>query len=94
MESVLTYVFGERSMIQKFGIICVLGLALVGSAGSASAFGPVNTIGPSVNAQRDLFDVSFWGRPYPYGYTGWGCIRYVEVQTRWGLRLRRVRVCQ
>jgi hypothetical protein len=82
-------------MVQKFGIICVLGLALAGSISSASAFGPVNNIGPSVNAQGDLLNASFWGRPYPFGYTGWGpCIRYVEVETRWGLRLRRVRVCR
>ena len=93
-ERVVTYVQGERSMVHKFGIICVLGLALVSGASSASAFGPVNAIGPSVSAQSDLLAASFWGRPYPYGYTGWGpCIRYVEVETRWGLRLRRVRVC-
>jgi hypothetical protein len=80
-------------MIQKFGFACLLGLALVSGIGSASALGPVNSAG--VNAQGDLLDASFFGRPYPYGYTGWGpCIRYVEVQTRWGLRLRRVRVCR
>lgn len=83
------------SMIQKFGFACLLGLALTSGIGSASALGPVNSVGPSVNIHRDLLDASFFGRPYPYGYTGWGpCIRYVEVQTRWGLRLRRVRVCR
>jgi hypothetical protein len=81
-------------MVHKFGIVCVLGLGILSGASPASAFGPVNSIGPSVNAQGDLLEASFWGRPYPYGYTGWGpCIRYVEVETRWGLRLRRVRVC-
>jgi hypothetical protein len=44
---------------------------------------------------RSVVDVSFFGRPYPYGYTSWGpCVRYVEVETRWGPRLRRVRVCR
>jgi hypothetical protein len=82
-------------MVQKFGIVCVLGLMMVCSGGSAQAFGPVNSIGPSSDARKDLLDVSFWGRPYPYGFTDWGpCIRYVEVETRWGLRLRRVRVCR
>jgi hypothetical protein len=82
-------------MIQKFGFACLLGLALVSGVGSASALGPVNSVGLSTDNRHDLLDVSFFGRPYPYGYTGWGpCIRYVEVQTRWGLRLRRVRVCR
>jgi hypothetical protein len=82
-------------MFHKFGIVCVLGIGLVGGISSASALSPVDLKGPPVNSQRELLDVSFWGRPYPYGYTGWGpCMRYVEVQTRWGLRLRRVWVCR
>jgi hypothetical protein len=86
---------GEDLMVQKFGMACLLGLALVSGADPALAFGAVNSITSSSNAQRGLLDASFFGRPYPYGYTGWGpCIRYVEVQTRWGLRLRRVRVCR
>jgi hypothetical protein len=82
-------------MVRKFGLVCLLGGALVGSVSSASAFGPVNLLGQSVSTQGDLLEASFFGRPYPYGYTGWGrCIRYVEVETRWGPRLRRVRVCR
>lgn len=86
---------GSYEMVHKFGIVCAVGFALLAGAGSASAFGPVNSVAPSVNGQRDLLNASFFGRPYPYGFTGWGpCIRYVEVETPWGLRLRRVRVCR
>jgi len=82
-------------MIQKFGFACLLGLALVSGMRSASALGLVNSVGPSVNIPLNLLDVSFFGRPYPYGYTGWGpCIRYVEVETHRGLRVRRVRACR
>jgi hypothetical protein len=91
----MTHKHGERSMFHKFGIVCVLGLGLVTGASPASAFGPVNALGPSVNGQPDVLLASFWGRPYPFGFTGWGpCIRYVEVLTPLGPRLRRVRVCR
>ena len=81
-------------MFRKFSIVWVLGVLLIGGVQTASAFGPVSSIGNAAN-QRNLLDVSFWGRPFPYGYTGWGpCLRYVEVQTRWGVRLRRVWVCR
>jgi hypothetical protein len=81
-------------MIRKFGFACLLGFAFIYGGSPASAFGPVNSLG-QMNIQRDLVDASFFGRPYPYGYTGWGpCVRYEEVQTRWGWRLRRVRVCR
>jgi hypothetical protein len=90
-----THLNGERSMFHRFGVVCVLGLALVTGASSASALGPINSLGPPVNTQADVLPASFWGRPYPFGYTGWGpCIRYVEVLTPWGPRLRRVRVCR
>lgn len=86
---------GESVMFKKFGFVGMLGLLLTSGVPTASAFGPVNSIGAAANAQRDLLDASFFGRPYPYGYTGWGpCLRYVEVETRWGVRLRRVWVCR
>ncbi len=77
-------------MVRKFSIVC--GFALLASVSSAFALGPVV---PSESVQSDVQRVSFFGRPYPYGYTGWGpCVRYVEVQTRHGVRLRRVWVCR
>lgn len=80
-------------MVRKLGILCVLGLGVL-SASPALAFGPVDSTVVSAGAQR-VIDASFFGRPYPYGYTGWGpCIRYVEVPTAWGVRVRRVRVCR
>lgn len=82
-------------MMQKFALACLVGLALMSGVRSASALGPVSAVSTSVNAQPNLLDASFFGRPYPYGYTGWGpCVRYIEVQTRWGLRLRRVWICR
>lgn len=78
-------------MVRKFGIVCALGLLM--SGGSAFALGLVAS--PSTSAQQDLLEASFFGRPYPYGYTGWGrCVRYVEVQARRGIRVHRVWVCR
>jgi hypothetical protein len=82
-------------MVRKFGILGVFAVGLMVSASSALAFGPVNSLQPSAVAQRDVLDVSFLARPYPFGFTGWGhCVRYVEVETRSGPRLRRVWVCR
>jgi hypothetical protein len=80
-------------MIRRLAFGCFVAIGLMTGAGSAFAFGPVN---PSIlGEQASLIDVSFFGRPYPYGFTGWGpCIRYVEVETRWGPRLRRVWICR
>jgi hypothetical protein len=38
--------------------------------------------------------ISFWGRPYPYGYAGWGpCVRYERIETERGIMSRRVWIC-
>jgi hypothetical protein len=85
---------GKGMTIRKLGFVCALALGLAMSATSAFALGPVKLIDASALAQQDLLDASFFGRPYPYGYTGWGpCVRYVEVEGRYGPRLRRVWAC-
>lgn len=81
-------------MVGRLGIICslVIGLLAIGGS-SALAFGPIN-LGIATETPA-IMDVSFFGRPYPYGFTGWGpCVRYIEVETRWGPRLRRIWVCR
>ena len=80
-------------MVRRFGMVCVLGLGMVAGVDSALALGPVFSH-PFIGGS-ELSEASFWARPYPYGYSGWGpCIRYVQVETPRGLRLRRVRVCR
>lgn len=82
-------------MIRKFSIVCGVAVGIAMSASAAFAMGPVNQLDQAVRAQQDVLDISFFGRPYPYGYTGWSpCTRYVEVETRRGPRLRRVRICR
>jgi hypothetical protein len=81
-------------MWHKFTVACVLGLSLVGSVTAASAFAPGPVAG-AAHVASDVVEASFFGRPYPYGYTGWArCSRYVEVQTHSGAYLRRTRVCK
>jgi hypothetical protein len=81
-------------MVRSFGIQCVLVAGLmIGSVGGALALGlPVS---PLQSAAGETQPISFFGRPYPFGYTGWGpCVRYVHVETSRGPRLRRVWVCR
>lgn len=81
--------------IRTFGMACVLATGIAMSASAALAFGPGQLLDPAASVQQDLLRASFEGRPFPYGYTGWGpCIRYVTVETRWGPRVRRIRVCR
>lgn len=81
-------------MLHKFGIMSVLALGLLGNVTTASAFSPA-PLKSATPAVDEVLQASFFGRPYPYGYTGWArCTRYVEVETRHGAHLRRVRVCR
>jgi hypothetical protein len=81
-------------MLSKSGVVCVLALGLLGNVTAASAFSPAQ-VHSALPATDGVIQASFFGRPYPYGYTGWArCTRYVEVQTPHGTYLRRVRLCR
>ena len=81
----------KRNLISS--LFALASMVLISSAASAAALlHPANPIlDPEVTQP---LNVSFFGRPYPYGYVGWGpCVHYVQVQTRWGLAWRRIRSC-
>ena len=93
MATVGSLIWG-KTMIARLGFLGVVILGFVASAGTASSSSlealPVLASSTAEHVQL----ASFFGRPYPYGYTGWGpCIRYIEVDTAYGPRLRRVRSC-
>jgi len=81
-------------MTKKLVGMLFFAVGLAGIAGSASAFPPINPAGVSVDTA--VVDVSFFGRPYPYGYTDWGpCVRWVQVQSPTGqILLKKVRSCE
>jgi hypothetical protein len=79
-------------MVRSFGILCMVAAGLMVGSGSASA---LNLPARPLQLTGETQPVSFFGRPYPFGYTGWGhCVRYVHVETSQGPRLRRVWVCR
>ncbi len=85
--------WGE-SMLHKFGIVSVLALGLFGNVPAALAFLPAQ-LQIASPAAGEVLQASFFGRPYPYGYTGWArCTRWVEIETRSGVHLRHVRFCR
>ena len=82
-----------KTMIRRLGFAVVL-LGLAAVAGPAFSSGLDAEISPPSSIAEPVQLASFFGRPYPYGYTGWGpCIRYIEVETPYGPQLRRVRSC-
>jgi len=68
-----------------------IGTSFTTSAGAA----PTYPIEPGPGTTSIAEQVSFWGLPYPYGYSyrGHRCLRHVRLQTRHGWRWRRVWVC-
>jgi hypothetical protein len=80
-------------MTRRLGFAVLL-IGLVAMAGPVFASGLDAEISTPSSIAEPMQLASFFGRPYPYGYTGWGpCIRYIEVETPYGPRLRRVRSC-
>jgi hypothetical protein len=81
--------------MRKIVLAAAVAAAMVAGASSSQAFPalPAHAIeaGPSA-----LQRVTFWGRPFPYGYR-WSlvraCTRYVPVETAHGVRTQRVWVC-
>jgi hypothetical protein len=72
-------------------IVAGLSVSLVVDSTVSFAMGPIAGGASSPNL---AVPVSFWGRPFPYGYTGWGrCMRYVPVETAYGTSWQLVSVC-
>ena len=81
-------------MITRLGFLAVLAFGLAASVGPASSSGLEAQPAVAGDTAEQVQLASFFGRPYPYGYTGWGpCIRNIQVETAYGPRLRRVRAC-
>jgi hypothetical protein len=88
--------FGGSAMNCKVMMVgAVTAAALCASVGTSSALTvtPLQTIGTSAIVQK----VTFWGRPFPYGYN-WSvikaCTRYEPVETAHGTHMERVWVCR
>ena len=81
-RSVKAWAFG-------FGIV-----ALLPAIGAAAA--PIFSQA-SATAQSQVQPVTFWGRPYPYGYayhhTKWDCFVWRRIETPEGWRYVLVPVC-
>ena len=82
-------------MVRRMLFVATLaGVAVMAAAASAAPFGSA-ALGQAVEPQAAQ-PVTFWGYPYPYGYryAHGQCWRHVQVETRRGLRWKRVWVCR
>jgi hypothetical protein len=78
-----------------YALVAAAGMS-VALAPAATAAGPGNGLAALASPGSGIERVSFWGRPYPYGYRyrPSGCVRHVRVDTAWGPRWERVWVCR
>jgi hypothetical protein len=86
-------------MIRKmvFAGAAAAGLGLAAMPTAALAVGP-GFPAALVVTRAAIEQASFWGLPFPYGYSGWRrhpeCVRVVEERDIWGVvHQRRVWVC-
>jgi hypothetical protein len=82
-------------MVRRLLSVLVLVVSSIWIGSAAFAFGLPSAMQFGAPPSPDIVNTSFWARPYPYGYTGWGpCVRWVEVQTPRGLAYRRINICR
>jgi hypothetical protein len=70
-------------------------ISAIFARGDAQA-APFARIGQASDLGFDVVQASFWGEPFPFGYRykRGQCIRYVPVETPYGLQWRRIIVCR
>jgi hypothetical protein len=70
-------------------------ISAIFARGDAQA-APFARIGQVSDLGFDVSRASFWGEPFPFGYRyrPGQCIRYVPVETRNGLRWRKIVICR
>lgn len=78
-------------MTHKVVLATAAAIALFSSVGAGVAF-PLAPL--QATAVSDVTKVTFWGKPFPYGYR-WArsCVRYVTVETSRGPVMQRVWIC-
>jgi len=71
---------------------------LIGATGlsGVSHAAPTFPVDLAAKAAPAAEHVSFWGRPFPYGYAyrRGGCTRIIRVETPDGWRVKRVWICR
>jgi ABC-type glycerol-3-phosphate transport system substrate-binding protein len=84
----------EEHAMQRLVLAAITALTVAAAAGPSSAM-PAASL-QALRADSSVQQVTFWGRPFPYGYR-WSlvraCTRYETVETPRGPRLHRIWVC-
>ena len=78
----------------KLRAVTVGALMTVGYLGAANAM-PIAPMTTTSVGNAAVESVSFWGQPFPYGYTYYRgqCYSYVPVETPTGYAWKRVFIC-
>ncbi len=82
-----------KSLSKQVLLVCLS----LGLYGASPSFGGLNyPLNPDDRAGIETLPVSFWGRPYPWGFQysrSNPCVRYVRTTTRHGWRWQKVWIC-